>query len=93
MKYSTSQVSNPVTDVYPGRRESLDIHTGFSLYMLRRRKDTQMNKVEEIMEKIDIIGREMAADGSYKLSITGHSMGAALATLLGKSLIYSLLLN
>ena len=32
-----------------------------------------MNKIEEIMEKIDSIGREMVSDGSYKLSITGHS--------------------
>ena len=60
----TSQVSNPVIDEYPGRKELLDIHTGFSLYMLRRRKDTQMNKIEEIMEKIDSIGREMVSDGS-----------------------------
>ena len=56
--------------------------------MLRRRKDTQINKIKEIMEKIDSIGREMVADGSYKISITGHSMGAALATLLGKTLVY-----
>ena len=48
-----------------------------------------MNKIEEIMEKIDSSGREMAADGRYKISITGHSMGAALATLLGKTLVYS----
>ena len=41
--------------------------------MLRQRKDTQMNKIEEIMEKIDSIGREMVSDGSYKLSISGHS--------------------
>ena len=47
-----------------------------------------MNMIEEIMEKIDTIGREMVADGSYKISITGHSMGAALATLLGKTLVY-----
>ena len=52
-----------------------------------------MNKVEEIIEKIDIIGKEMAADGSYKLSITGHSMGAALATLLGKSRLLSYVMN
>ena len=86
MKYDTSQVSNPVGD-YPGRKELLDIHTGFSLYMLRRRKDTQINKIEEIMEKIDTIGRELAADGRYKISI-GHSIGAALATLLGNTLVY-----
>jgi alpha-beta hydrolase superfamily lysophospholipase len=64
--------------------ELLDIHTGFSLYMLRRRKDTQMNKIEEILQKVDAIGREMAPDGDYKLSITGHSLGGALATLLGE---------
>ena len=93
MKYGTSRVSNPVTDEYSGRKESLDIHTGFSLYMLRRRKDTQMNKIEEIMEKIDSIGREMSAEGRYKISITGHSMGAALATLLGKSRLLSYVMN
>ena len=81
--------NNPVTDEYPGRKRVSRYTSGFSLYMLRRRKDTQMNKIEEIMEKIDSSGREMAADGRYKISITGHSMGAALATLLGKTLVYS----
>lgn len=52
--------------------------------MLHRRKDTQMNKTEEIFQKIDAIGREMCPDGKYELSITGHSLGGALATLLGE---------
>lgn len=43
-----------------------------------------MNKIEEILRKVDAIGREMAPDGDYKLSITGHSLGGALATLLGE---------
>lgn len=75
---------NPVADEYPGRVSKLDLHTGFSLYMLHRRKDTQMNKTEEIFQKIDAIGREMCPDGKYELSITGHSLGGALATLLGE---------
>lgn len=84
-KYGTNQIPNPINDDYPNRTDLLDIHNGFSLYMLRKRKDTQMNKIEEIFQKIDAIGREMAPDGGYKLSITGHSLGGALATLLGES--------
>ena len=86
LKFGTDCVPNPVEQEYPGRTDMLDIHTGFSLYMLRRRKDTSTNKVEEIFKKIDAIGREMAPDGRYNLSISGHSMGGALATLLGEFL-------
>lgn len=39
--------------------------------------------MEEIFDKVDSIGREMAPDGSYNLCITGHSLGGALATLFG----------
>jgi putative lipase involved disintegration of autophagic bodies len=39
--------------------------------------------MEEIFDKVDQIGREMAPDGQYKLCITGHSLGGALATLFG----------
>ena len=50
---------------------------------MRKRKDTGISKMEEIFDKVDAIGREMAPDGSYKLCITGHSLGGALATLFG----------
>ena len=33
MKYDTSRVSNPVIDKYPGRKELLGIHTGFSIHV------------------------------------------------------------
>ena len=33
MKYDTSRVSNPVIDEYPGRKELLGIHTGFSIHV------------------------------------------------------------
>ena len=84
LKLSTNPTPNPIEEEYAGREELLDIHTGFSLYMLRRRKDTQMNKIDEIFQKIEAIGREMACDGNYNLSITGHSLGGALATLFGE---------
>ncbi|EJK52538.1 hypothetical protein THAOC_28172 [Thalassiosira oceanica] len=83
MKYDTNGIPNPILEYYTGRQEILDVHTGYSLYMLRRRKDTQMNKIEEIFEKLDEIGREICPEGNYKLSITGHSLGGALATILG----------
>ena len=108
MKYDTNGIPNPIAVDYTGRQEILDVHTGYSLYMLRRRKDTQTNKIEEIFEKVDEIGREICPDGNYKLSITvstysrarsktkefqistsclacpqGHSLGGALATILG----------
>ncbi|KAL7528729.1 hypothetical protein ACHAXR_006225, partial [Thalassiosira sp. AJA248-18] len=83
MKCATNEIQNPISEEYAGREDLLDIHTGFSLYMLRRRKDMKMNKIEEIFQKVDAIGREMCPDGNYKLSITGHSIGGALATLLG----------
>lgn len=70
MKYDTNGIPNPIAGDYPGRQEILDVHTGYSLYMLRRRKDTQMNKIEEIFEKLDEIGREVCPEGNYKLSIT-----------------------
>ena len=83
MKYCMTKLLNPIKEKYPGKNDVLDLHTGFSLYMTRRRKDTGLSKVQEIFEKVDAIGREMAPDGDYNLGITGHSLGGALATLLG----------
>ena len=83
MKFDTNEYRNPVKQNYPGRVDELSLHSGFALYLLRKRKDTGMSKLQEIFDKIDEIGREMAPDGNYKLSITGHSLGGALATLCG----------
>ena len=83
LKFDTNEYRNPVKQNYPGRVDELSLHSGFALYLLRKRKDTGMSKLQEIFDKIDEIGREMAPDGNYKLSITGHSLGGALATLCG----------
>ena len=83
LKFDTNEYRNPVKQNYPGRVDELSLHSGFALYLLRKRKDTGISKLQEIFDKIDEIGREMAPDGNYKLSITGHSLGGALATLCG----------
>ena len=83
LKLDTNEYRNPVKQNYPGRADELSLHSGFALYLLRKRKDTGMSKLQEIFDKIDEIGRELAPDGDYKLSITGHSLGGALATLCG----------
>jgi hypothetical protein len=82
-KFDTNEYRNPVKVNYPGREDELSLHSGFALYLLRKRKDTGMSKMDEIFEKVEQIGKELAPDGDYKLCITGHSLGGALATLCG----------
>ena len=73
LKFDTNEYRNPVKQNYPGRVDELSLHSGFALYLLRKRKDSGISKLQEIFDKIDDIGREMAPDGNYKLSITGKS--------------------
>ena len=82
MNYTMTEYPNPIAEHYPGRESNLGFHSGFALYLLRQRKDTGMTKIEEIFLHIDSIGREIATDGDYELSMTGHSLGGALATIL-----------
>lgn len=82
LKFFMTKHPNPIAEDYPGREETLGFHTGYSLYMTRQRKDDSLTKIEEIFQKIDRVGRELAADGDYNLSITGHSLGGGLATIL-----------
>jgi len=82
MKFAMAEHPNPITKDYPGREDMLGLHTGFSIYMTRQRKNDNLTKIEEIFSNIDSIGRELAPDGNYELTITGHSLGGALATIL-----------
>lgn len=82
-KLKTNAYHNPIKQNYPGRTDEISLHTGFALYLMRKRKDTGVSKLTEIFDKVEKIGQELAPDGKYKLSITGHSLGGALATICG----------
>jgi predicted lipase len=82
-KFNTRQYNNPIKQNYPGRTDEISFHAGFALYLLRTRRDTGLSKLSEISDKVEKIGQELAPYGKYKLSITGHSLGGALATICG----------
>lgn len=76
---------NPIAhETYEGRSDHFRLHRGFALYLLRKRYNgLYKNKLHEVLEMANIVGREMAPDGKFRLSITGHSLGGSLATMVG----------
>ena len=48
--------------------------------MMRVQRDTKRSMLEDICEKIEVVGRELT---SGSLSVTGHSLGGDLATVAG----------
>ena len=56
MKFSMAEHVNPITENYYGRSPKFGLHTGFSLYLSRQRKDDSNTKIEEIFSMIDEIG-------------------------------------
>lgn len=70
---------NPIKDNYAGRQECLKLHRGFFLYLFRQRKDTETCKYDEIARTVHRYGNALGDD--YKVFVTGHSLGGALATI------------
>jgi hypothetical protein len=58
------------------------VHQGLYEYLLGE-KDGRPSKYAEIMKHVEMLLAETPARGNYKLYITGHSLGGALATLFG----------
>ena len=83
LRLSRAWYPNPVQDEYPGRNESIEFHKGFSDYLLRPRKDTGRNKLDEILDEVHAKGRVVFGGEKYRLVSTGHSLGGALATIFG----------
>jgi hypothetical protein len=70
---------NPIKEDYPGKKDFLKLHRGFFLYLFRERKDTETCKYDEIARTVHRYGSAIGDD--YKVFVTGHSLGGALATI------------
>jgi pimeloyl-ACP methyl ester carboxylesterase len=70
---------NPVQTEYLDREDTIEIHMGFSEYLLRRRLDNGKTKFDEIAHSVQEIANELG--GNCRVHVTGHSLGAALATI------------
>lgn len=72
---------NPVKD-QKGQQEEIGIHHGFDEYLLKRRKTgNRDHKYDEIMSHVMPLFSEHERQKDYKLYVTGHSLGGALASL------------
>ena len=72
--------TNPVKEDYPNRAKHIRVHSGFHKYLFRVRKDTGTTKYDEIAAKLDHYCSITGSDRT-KITITGHSLGAALAAI------------
>ena len=70
---------NPVQAEYPDREDTIEIHTGFSEYLMRRRLDNGRTKFDKIAQCIHENANELG--GNCRVHVTGHSLGGALATI------------
>ena len=78
MDIKETATSNPIKENYPNRPKNIRVHGGFHKYLFRVRKDTETTKYDEIAAKVAHYC-SMVGEG-VTLTITGHSLGAALAT-------------
>jgi len=83
----TSMSSYPnsiMNEDYEGNSELINLRSKVSDEMLRVRRDTKRSTLDEIKEKISLIGNELTGGGGkFHLSITGNSLGGGLATVAG----------
>lgn len=75
-----NQEPNPVNDIDYNQRKEIGIHRGFYEYLLKP-KGNGMNKYQEIIGRVESLFLECERHTNYKLYVTGHSLGGALATL------------
>jgi hypothetical protein len=74
-----SNRENPLKE-FPDQEKTIGIHHGFDTYLLKRRK-TEDSKYTEIMCHVLRLFEENSRSKEYKLYVTGHSLGGALASL------------
>lgn len=74
---------NPVRKIYADHEyDTVGIHQGFFDYLLKKRNETKKSKLHEILDHVTFLFQEVPErQSTYKLYVTGHSLGGALATL------------
>ena len=80
---SMSSFKNPILhEDYEGNSEQINLRAAVADEMMRIRRDTKMNIIDEVKAKVEKIGKELTG-GMYHLSVTGHSLGAGYAAVAG----------
>jgi predicted lipase len=79
MDAEQKKVKNPISEDFDGRPAKIGIYNGFYEYLFRVRKDTGTTKFDEIVNLAHQYGINRVGE-DYHLAVTGHSLGAALAT-------------
>ena len=77
---SLKKQPNPVAGIDYNQSKEIGIHKGFYEYLLSPRENGK-NKYQEIMGHIETLFSDSDRQKNYKLYVTGHSLGGALATL------------
>eukprot|EP00531_Pseudo-nitzschia_arenysensis_P004458 CAMPEP_0116135314 /NCGR_PEP_ID=MMETSP0329-20121206/11125_1 /TAXON_ID=697910 /ORGANISM="Pseudo-nitzschia arenysensis, Strain B593" /LENGTH=513 /DNA_ID=CAMNT_0003630107 /DNA_START=206 /DNA_END=1747 /DNA_ORIENTATION=- len=77
---SLNKQPNPVKSIDSNQSSEIGIHHGFYDYLLRTRRDGK-SKFQEIMGHVEALFSDGDRRQNYKLYVTGHSLGGALATL------------
>lgn len=72
---------NPMEDQEEEQADKIGIHNGFVRYLLKEKKGKENNKFDEIMKHVIELFQDDERKATYKLYVTGHSLGGALATL------------
>jgi hypothetical protein len=80
LKHSMGTIPNPVKEDFEGRKEEIQVFSGFYDYLFRVRKDTGTTKYLEIASLAHKYGIEKIGK-DYKLFVTGHSLGGALTNI------------
>jgi hypothetical protein len=70
---------NPVNEDFSGKKDLIKLHRGFFMYLFRNRKDNDTCKYDEIANVTHWYGKQIG--DNYEVVATGHSLGAAMATL------------
>ncbi|CAB9524394.1 Phospholipase A1 [Seminavis robusta] len=82
LKFHSVVAPNPIPEDYPNKKEDFNLHDGFQSYILRQRLDTHQQWYETVCDLVDYYGNSLLG-GTYEMTVSGHSLGGACATLMG----------